>query len=155
MPYKDPAKRREYQRRYAIKNRAAIRARRAPKLKEYRQRFYSKHRERVLEKCAAYRKANKERIKEYFKRHRAANADVYRLYDAIRYRADPSRREGNRLRNKEQMQRRIKNMPDGFVRAEFKRRGWVVEVPAVLFDVFRARLTIKRHLRKSQETKRK
>lgn len=119
------------------------------KLKEYRRRFYLRHRERILRECAAYRAANKAKLAAYFRQHRAKNREAYVLYDALRYHADPSRRAWNKANNKRHMATRVRCLPDSYVQRELGRReAKSFDYPPALVEAYRANLKLKRQLRR-------
>ena len=63
----------------------------------YNSRYYEKHKEQVLSRVVAYRKANKEKCKKYAAKYRAANKEKCNKY-AAKYR-EKHREEINRKQN--------------------------------------------------------
>jgi hypothetical protein len=104
-----------------------------------------KHREKNLKKMAAYRAANKDKLRAYFKEHRQKNRDVYRLYDALRHHAEPSRKEYRRRTNAHYLRQRAEKMTDGWVAWILRgREPKLMDYPKALIEAKRAQLRVNR-----------
>ena len=80
MAYKDPEKRREYQREYCKRNREKLRESAHRRQREYRERNREKRREYQREYCKRNREKLRESVREHQRKYRERNREKLREY---------------------------------------------------------------------------